>query len=67
MSEIQKSQVATEGGKITNSNNINDNENSSMNNSAMIKKIRTESVIISFIVGLLSSIVGSYLYEHFMK
>jgi hypothetical protein len=58
--KIEKSQYADRGSQISNSKNISDNN-------ITIKKIRTETVIISFIVGTLASILASYVYEHFMK
>jgi hypothetical protein len=55
---IQNSQVADRGSSISNSKN---------ETNISIKKMRTESAIISFIVGTLSSLVASYVFEHWLK
>lgn len=60
MNNITGSQVADNGSKITKSKNKN-------SNSKLIKKIRTESLIISFIVGFIASLLASYIYENFIK
>ena len=60
MNNITGSQVADNGSKITKSKNKN-------SNSKLIKKIRTESLIISFIVGFIASLLDSYIYENFIK
>jgi len=60
MNNITGSQVADNGSKITKSKNKNVN-------SQLVKKIRTESTIISFIVGILASLLASYIYENYMK
>jgi len=67
MADIKKSQVATGGSSISQSNNNNDNKKSSIGNVDLVKKIRKESAIISFIVGVLASIASSYIYDHFLK
>ncbi len=55
---VKNSQVADRNSSISNSTNeIN----------ISIKKIRTETIIISFIVGFLASILASYVYESFLK
>lgn len=56
--KINKSEVADRGSSISNSKNQTD---------ISIKKIRKESIIISFIVGTLTSIAASYVYEHWIK
>lgn len=60
MNNITGSQVAVNGSKIIKSKNKN-------SNFKLVKKMRKESMIISFIVGFLSSILASYIYEHFIK
>lgn len=60
MNNITGSQVADNGSKIIKSKNKN-------SNSKLIKKIRTESLIISFIVGFIASLLASYIYENFIK
>lgn len=58
MKNIKNSQVADNNSTIVDSKNeVN----------ISLKKIRTETTIISFIVGFLSSIIASYIYEHFLK
>jgi len=52
------SQVADRGSSIRKS--VNESNIS-------IKKIRTETVIISFIVGTISSLVASYVFEYWLK
>ncbi len=55
---VKNSQVADRGSVISNSqNDVN----------ISIKKIRRETIIISFIVGILSSLLASYAYEHWFK
>lgn len=49
------------GGNITGSNNKNKDNHSA--NNISINRVRTESAIISFIVGLLSSIIGSWIFS----
>ena len=56
--KIEKSVVAQGGSTISNVTN---------NNEKNIKKIRTESTIIGFIIGILTSIIASYIYERFLK
>lgn len=56
--EVKNSQFADRGSSITDSKN---------QTNISINKIRTESAIISFIVGTLSAIVASYIYDHFLK
>ena len=60
MRDITNSQVADNSSSISNSKN----ENSSK---SIIKRVRTESTIISFVVGFLASILASYIYENFIK
>jgi len=55
---IKNSQVADNNSSISNSKN---------ETRISIKKIRTETVIISFIVGTLASLLASYVYEHLIK
>jgi hypothetical protein len=55
---VKNSQVADRGSLIKNSQNkVN----------ISINKIRKEAIIISFIVGVLSSLLASYAYEHWFK
>lgn len=55
---VKNSQVADRGSLISNSQNeVN----------ISIRKIRRETIIISFIVGVLSSLLASYAYEHWLK
>ena len=56
--KITHSQVADRGSSIT------DSENST---NISIKKIRSETIIISFIVGTLASLLASFVYEHWLK
>jgi hypothetical protein len=56
--KIKNSQVADRGSSITDSKN---------STNISIKKIRTETVVISFIVGTLASLFASYAYEHWLK
>lgn len=49
------------GGNVTRSNN--GNHNSYKDTNVVIKQVRKEAIIISFVVGFLSSILASYLYE----
>lgn len=60
MNNITGSQVADNGSKISKSKNKN-------SNSKLIKKVRTESLIISFVVGFIASLLASYFYENFIK
>jgi hypothetical protein len=60
MNNITGSQVADNGSKIIKSKNKN-------SNAQLIKKVRTESTIISFIVGILASLLASYIYENYIK
>jgi hypothetical protein len=55
---ITNSQLADNNSYIKNSNN---------ETNIFVKKIRTESMIISFIVGTLASLLASYVYEHWLK
>lgn len=55
---IVGSQIANGNSKITKSKN---------NNKIDIKKMRTESIIISFIVGFLASLIASYIFEAYLK
>lgn len=50
-------------GDVSNSNN--NNKNSIENNGDIIRQVRKESVIISFIVGFLSSLLATFLFELF--
>lgn len=52
------------GGNVENSNNGNKNN---MSNDININRIRKESIIISFVVGLLSSVLGSVLFHLIVK
>ncbi len=65
MENVKKSQVATGNSSISNSNNNNDNTNSSIINSNLVKIIRKETIIISFIVGFISSLFASFIYEKY--
>jgi hypothetical protein len=56
--KITNSQVADRGSSISDSKNQTD---------ISVKKIRTETIIISFIVGTLASLLASYVYEHWLK
>lgn len=56
--EIKGSQVADRGSTISNSKN---------ETNISIKRIRAESAIISLIVGIVSSVVASYVYDHFFR
>ena len=56
--EIKNSQFADRGSSITDSKN---------QTNISVKRIRTESAIISFIVGTLSAIAASYIYDHILK
>jgi len=58
MNNIKGSQIASNGSKIVKSKN---------KNSKLIKKIRKESIFISFIVATLSAIIASYIFEHYLK
>jgi hypothetical protein len=53
--KITGSQVAKGKSKIKNSNN-----------SYTINKMRKETIIISFIVGVISSLIGSYIYTTYL-
>lgn len=55
---IQNSQVAQGKSKISNSKN---------EVQITTNRIRKEAIIISFTVGFLSSLLASYLFEHFLK
>lgn len=67
MDNISKSQIATSGSKIENSNIATNDGNISFDFKAEIRKAKRESAIISFIVSTLSAIIASYLYEKFLK
>lgn len=54
MENITNSQVADRGGKIV---------DSKISNNISINRIRRETIIISFIVGFLSSILASYIFQ----
>lgn len=56
--KIENSQVADRNSSIQNSEN---------KTTISVKKIRTEAAIISFIVSVLSTIVASYVYDHYLK
>lgn len=53
--KITGSQVAKGKSKIKNSNN-----------NYTINKMRKETIIISFIVGVISSLIGSYIYTTYL-
>lgn len=53
---IQGSIVADNGSQIKNSNN-----------NYTINKIRKETILISFIVGFIASLIASYVFENFIK
>jgi hypothetical protein len=55
---IENSIVADQGSSISNSKNITNTN---------IRKIKTEYSIIGFILGVLASIIASYIYAHFIK
>ena len=57
---IKNSQFADRKSRIINSKNNSEN-------SIKIKKIRTETIIISFIVGTIASLLASYIYENWLK
>ncbi len=57
---VHDSQFADRGSDITNSKNNSDNNIS-------IKKIRTEALIISFVVGTISLLLAFFVYEHWLK
>lgn len=59
MSNIQGSVIA--GGSVINSNNNNRNKMSETNN--LIHQVRKESAIISFVVGIITSVLGSFIYN----
>ncbi len=59
MEKIVKNSIVADRGSIV-SNSKNETKIS-------INKIRSESAIISFIVGTLSSIIASYVFEHWLK
>jgi hypothetical protein len=56
--DVRHSQFADRGSTISESKN---------QTNISINRVRAESAIISFIVGTLSAIVASYVYEHFLK
>ncbi len=56
--EIKNSQVAQNGSTISNSKN---------QTTISLKRIRTESAISGFISGIIAAIIGTYIYEHFIK
>jgi hypothetical protein len=55
---IEKSIIADRNSSI---------KDSSIGSSVSIKKIRTETVIISFIVGFISSMLASFIFEQWIK
>jgi hypothetical protein len=55
---IVGSQVADNKSKIVKSKN---------KSNISLKKIRQETIIISFMVGFLASIFASWVYEHYLK
>lgn len=55
---IRNSQVADRGSSISGSSNENKIE---------IKKIRKETIAISFIVGFLSSLLASFAYQYWLN
>ena len=62
MNNIQGSVIA--GGSVSNSNNNNRNKNSEKNE--IVFQVRKEAAIISFIVGIVTSILGSIIYNMFL-
>lgn len=64
MNKNFQSQVA--GGNMTLAKNVNNNHKTA-NNNVSINRIRKESVIISFVVGFLASIVASVVFEYMIK
>lgn len=58
--KFEKSIVAQGGSTISNSKNITRQNNN--NNS-----VKAQYTFIGFVLGILSSIIGSYIYEHFIK
>lgn len=56
--KIDKSIVAQGGSTISNVSNTN---------TKSTKRIRTESTIIGFVIGILTSIIASYIYDNFLK
>ena len=59
MRQINISDSQISGGGISNSNNSNKN--------ISIDRIRTESAIISFVIGFLSSILASLVFHYLIK
>ncbi len=57
--KINKSIVAQGGSSISNVSNKSSDVN--------VAKIRTVSGIVGFVLGVVSSVVGSYLYETFIS
>jgi len=55
---IKNSQFADRNSQINESSN---------QNKISVNRIRTESAIISFVVGTLSAIAASFVYDHFFK
>jgi len=60
---IQGSVIA--GGSVNNSNNNNRNEISEENK--LVYRIRRDAAIISFLVGIISSVLGSIVYHFFFE
>lgn len=56
--KIDNSIVAQGGSSISNAQNINQKH---------INRIKRESILIGFIVGVFSSVIANYIYEHFIK
>lgn len=56
--KIDKSIVAQGGSTISNATNITTKSK---------KRIQAESTIIGFIIGILTSIISSYIYDNFLK
>ena len=54
--KIENSVVADKGSTISN-----------VNNTVSTKRIKTVSGVVGFILGIITSIIGSYIYENFLK
>ncbi|MBB5395271.1 hypothetical protein HDC91_001299 [Mucilaginibacter sp. AK015] len=58
INKITNSQVADRQSSISGSQNANQ---------ISMKRVRSEAAIISLVVGILSSVIATYIYEHFLK
>lgn len=67
MGKIEKSQVAMGGSTISNSMNTGNIKNAKINSNVELKKIKRKNLLIGFVLGILSSIVSSYIYDHYIK